>query len=201
MDQRDNREARASGGVSDRAPATVSVPAKDSLGGEAQAPNRVSASGKLNVSRRHLENVCSPSYIEHVGPIEKARKRLAILAVAHEAEAAGRRNLTRHAAHVATSATKREIQPQACHLGASDHNPHLRVFLALARGQLPQIVPFDHLSLGSVRTKGSVVGAELPQPLGPRAKIVFREILDAEPFGRRFAQRRRHQRVARRHGR
>jgi len=107
MNQADNREARASS-VADRGPATIGVPAED-LAGEAQAAHSVPARGKLHAASWHLENVCSARCVEHVRPLEEARERLTVLAVADEAEAGGRRDLARDAAHVAAPAPKREV--------------------------------------------------------------------------------------------
>ena len=52
---------------------------------------------------------------------EETRERLAISAVADEAEAGGRRDFACNAAHVAAPAPKREVQRSACHVSASDH--------------------------------------------------------------------------------
>src|SRR5215472_983554 len=60
-------------------------------------------------SVRHLEDVRTTGRIEHVRPIEEARERLAVLAVADEAEAGGRGDITCYAAHAAASAAKREV--------------------------------------------------------------------------------------------
>src|SRR5262245_17757256 len=107
MNQADNWEARASS-VADRGPATIGVPAED-LAGEAQAAHSVRARGKPQASRWHLENVCSARCVEHVRPLEEARERLTVLAIADEAEAGGRRDFARAAEHVAASTTKREV--------------------------------------------------------------------------------------------
>jgi dGTP triphosphohydrolase len=56
-----------------------------------------------------VEDVCSTRFIEHVWPLEEARERLTVLAVADETEAGVRRNFVRDAAHVAASAAKQEI--------------------------------------------------------------------------------------------
>src|SRR6516225_4274535 len=107
MNEAYNRKARA-GSVADRGPATISVPAKD-LVGEAQAAHRVHARGKLHATHWHLEDLGSVCCVEHVGPLEEARERLAVLAVADEAEAGVRRNFARDAAHAAALAAKREV--------------------------------------------------------------------------------------------
>jgi hypothetical protein len=107
MNDADNREAWA-GSVADRGPATISVPAED-LAGEVQAAHSVRAGGKLHTARWHVEDVCSTRFIEHVWPLEEARERLTVLAVADETEAGVRRNFVRDAAHVAASAAKQEI--------------------------------------------------------------------------------------------
>ncbi len=107
MNQTDNWEARANS-VANRGPATIGVPAED-LAGEAQAAHSVRAPGKLHAAGWHLENVCSARYVEHVRPLEEARERLTVLAVADEAEASGRRNLARQSAYAAAPAPKREV--------------------------------------------------------------------------------------------
>src|SRR5262252_2144125 len=116
MNEADNRKARA-GSIADRGPATISVPAKD-LVGEAQAAHRVHARGKLHATRRHLEDLGSACCVEHVRPLEEARERLAVLAVADEAEAGVRRNFGRDAAHTAALAAKRKVLRigPGCHL-------------------------------------------------------------------------------------
>jgi hypothetical protein len=58
--------------------------------------------------QRHLEDVGSAGRVEHVRPLEETRERLAILAVADEAEAGGRRDVACDAAHAAAPAPKRE---------------------------------------------------------------------------------------------
>ena len=98
MNQRDNREARPGGGVANRGPATIGVPAQH-LVGEAQAPHGVRARGELHAPGRHLEDVRSAGRVEHVRPLEETRERLAVLAVADEAEAGGGRDIVRDAAH------------------------------------------------------------------------------------------------------
>jgi len=69
----------------------------------------------------HLEDVRSACGVERVWPLQETRERLAVLTVADEAEAAGRRDIACNAAHVAAPAPKREVQRQACHINASDH--------------------------------------------------------------------------------
>src|SRR5262245_14709937 len=56
VDETDNREARAGSGVTDRGPATISVPAED-LAGETQAAHSVPARNKLHAAGRQLKNV------------------------------------------------------------------------------------------------------------------------------------------------
>ena len=107
MNEADNREARA-GSIADRGSATISVPAED-LAGEAQAAHSVRARCKPHAARWHLEDVCPGRCVEHVRPLEEARERLAVLAVAEEAEAGVRRNFARDAAHAAAPAAKREV--------------------------------------------------------------------------------------------
>ena len=70
----------AGGGVGNRRPATLGVPAQD-LAGEAQASHRVGARGEFYARGRHMEDVRSAGGVEHVRPIEEARERLAVLAV------------------------------------------------------------------------------------------------------------------------
>jgi hypothetical protein len=107
MNEADNRESRP-GSVGDWCPATLSVPAEDPAG-EVQAAHGLRAGGKLHAARRHMEDIRSARSIEHVRPLEKARKRLAVLAVADETEARIWRNLVGDAAYVAAQAAKREI--------------------------------------------------------------------------------------------
>jgi len=102
MNEADNRKARA-GSVADRGPATISVPAED-VGGEAQAAHSVHARSKLHTTRWHLEDLCSARCVEHVRPLEEARERLAVPAVADEAKAGVRRNFACDAAHAAAPA-------------------------------------------------------------------------------------------------
>jgi hypothetical protein len=106
MNEGDNREARASGGVSDRRPATIGVPAED-LSGEAQAPHGVGAGGQLHASRRHLKDVRAAGCVEHFRPLQTKRKPV-------DGETPRRR-------YVAAPAPKREVQPRACRVNASDH--------------------------------------------------------------------------------
>jgi hypothetical protein len=115
MYEADNRKARP-GSIAKRGPATIGIPAED-FAGETQATHRVRASGKLHATRWHLENVCSACCVEHVRPLEEARERLAILAIANEAEASGRRN---HRARGRT-APKREVYGHACLVIACQH--------------------------------------------------------------------------------
>ena len=49
----------------------------------------------------HLEDVRSACGVERVWPLQETRERLAVLTVADEAEAAGRRDIACNAAHVA----------------------------------------------------------------------------------------------------
>ncbi len=108
MNDADHREARA-GGVGDRGVATIGVPAENAFIGEAQAAQGVGARGELHARWRHLEDVGAADGIEHIGPIKEVCERLAVFAVAEEAEAGGRRNLAREAAHMAATAPKREV--------------------------------------------------------------------------------------------
>jgi len=121
MNHGDDREARAGGGVADRGPATIGVPAEDALVGKAQAPHGVRTRSEFHAPGRHLEDVRTAGGVEHVRPLQEACERLAVLTVADEAEAGGRRDVARNAAHVAALAPKREVQRRACHVNASDH--------------------------------------------------------------------------------
>jgi hypothetical protein len=107
MNEADNRESRA-GSVRHWGPATISVPAEDPAG-EVEAAHGVGARGKLHAARWHMEDIRSACCIDHVRLFEEARKRLAVQAVADEAEAGVWRNFVRDAAHVAAPASKREI--------------------------------------------------------------------------------------------
>jgi hypothetical protein len=75
---------------------------------EAQASHGVRARGELHAPGRHLEDVRSACRVEHVRPIEKTRERLAVLAVADEAEAGGWGDVACDAAHAAAPAPKRK---------------------------------------------------------------------------------------------
>jgi len=97
MNQREHREARVDGRVADRGPATIGVPADD-LAGEAYAAQGLRTRGEPHPGRRHLEDVGAAGGVEHIRPREEARERLAVLAVAEESKARGRRDLTRDAA-------------------------------------------------------------------------------------------------------
>jgi hypothetical protein len=111
MDQGDNREARAGGGVGDRSSTTIGVPAQDlRVVAEAQAPEGVRPRGEPHAARRHLENVRPARRVEHIRSIEKKRERLAILAVADKPEASGRRDLACKSANVTAPAAKRKVQ-------------------------------------------------------------------------------------------
>ena len=96
------------GSVRHWGPATISVPAEDP-GGEVEAAQGIRARSNLHAARWHMEDICSACCIEHIRPLQEARERLAVLAVADEAEAGVRRNLLRHAAHVTAPATKQKI--------------------------------------------------------------------------------------------
>src|SRR5262245_24686462 len=62
--------------------------------------------------------VCALVAREHARrrPLQEMRERLAVLAVADKAEAAGRRDVARNSAHAAARAPKREVQRQVCHV-------------------------------------------------------------------------------------
>ena len=104
----DDREVRPGGGVGNRGPATIGVPAQN-LVREAQAPKGVRARGELHAPGRHLEDVCPAGRVEHVRSLEETGERLAVLAVADEAEAGGRGDVARDAAHTAALTPKREV--------------------------------------------------------------------------------------------
>ena len=102
MNERYDRKARVGGGVSDRSATTISVPAQD-FAGKAQAAQLLEAGGERHLTRRHLENVRAASCVENVRSFKEARKRLAVLAVADEPEAGGRRNRAGDAARTTTT--------------------------------------------------------------------------------------------------
>jgi hypothetical protein len=108
MNHADDREVRPGGGVGNRGPATIGVPAQNFVG-EAQAPHGVRARDERHAPGRHLEDVRSAGRIEHVRPLEETRERLAVLAVADEAEAGGWGDVACDAAHAAAPAPKREV--------------------------------------------------------------------------------------------
>src|SRR5215467_7474603 len=124
VDQSDQGDARARG-VADRGPATIGVPAVDSPVAEAQASHGVHARGELHAPRRHVEDVRTAGGVEHVRPLEEAGERLAVLAIADEAQAAHWRDVARNAAHAATPAPEREVQGRASHVNASDRGSAL----------------------------------------------------------------------------
>src|SRR6516165_2641191 len=109
MNEPDDREARAGGGVSDWDAATMSVPAQD-FAGEPQAAQGVGTCRERHPTRRQLENVRATGSVENVRLFEETRKRLAVLAVADEAEAGGRRNRAGEAAHTTTTASQRDTR-------------------------------------------------------------------------------------------
>lgn len=114
MNDANNREARA-GSVADRGPATFGVPAEHHVG-EMQAAHGVGAGRNLHAAHWHLEYVCSACRVEHVRPIEEACECLAILAVADETQALGRRNAARDTAYMAAPAPKREVRRHPRHI-------------------------------------------------------------------------------------
>src|SRR5215472_16548635 len=107
MNERDDREARAGGGVGDGDAATISVPAQD-FAGEPQAAQGLGTCREGHPTRRQLENVRAAGSVENVRPFEEMRKRLAVLAVADETEAGGTRKRV-EAAHTTTTASQRDI--------------------------------------------------------------------------------------------
>src|SRR5262249_268319 len=74
-----------------------------------QAPKGVRARCELHAPGRHLEDVRTTGRVEYVRPLEETRERLAVLAVAEEAEAGEPGDITRYAAHTAALAPKREV--------------------------------------------------------------------------------------------
>jgi hypothetical protein len=100
-------KARA-GRVAYRGPATIRVPSED-LAGEVQTAHSVHTRYQFHPACWHLKDIGSTRIVEHVRPLQKARERLTVLAVANEAEAGGRRNVSRNPAHVPAPAPKREI--------------------------------------------------------------------------------------------
>jgi hypothetical protein len=103
-----DREVRPGSGVGNRRPATLGVPAQD-LVGETQTPHGIRPRGELHAARRHPKDIRSAGRVEHVHPFEETSERLAVLAVADEAEAGGRGDIARDTAHVAAPAPKREV--------------------------------------------------------------------------------------------
>jgi hypothetical protein len=71
MNHADDWEARPSGGVGNRGPAAIGVPAQDPLG-EAQTPQGVRAHGELHMPGRRLEDVGSAGRVEQSA---RSRKR------------------------------------------------------------------------------------------------------------------------------
>src|SRR5262249_24404767 len=118
MNERDYRKARVGGGVSDRGAATISVPAQD-FAGKAQAAQSLEDRSERHLTQRNLENVRAAGSVENVRSFEEARKRLAVLAVADEAEADGRRNRAGDAARTAATASQRDIYHLAFSIGCS----------------------------------------------------------------------------------
>jgi hypothetical protein len=68
----------------------------------------IRAGGEGHARGRHMDDVGAASVVEHVRPLEKARERLAVCAVADEAKAGVRGNLAGDAAHVAAPTAERE---------------------------------------------------------------------------------------------
>jgi len=126
MKERDKRKARAGSRTGDRRPATRGVPAEN-LCGEAQAAHGIPASGQRHPSWRHLEHVTAAGGVEHIRPPEEAREILAILAVANEAKAGGRRDLVRDAAHPAALAAEGEIDRSVRHVNSGDQSSPIKI--------------------------------------------------------------------------
>src|SRR5579863_8096587 len=89
--------------------AAIRVPPENFFG-EAQAPQRIRAGGKLQAARRHLKDVRATGGIEYVGAHKKMRERLTILAVADKPEARRRRHVTRDTAYMAAPAPKWKVK-------------------------------------------------------------------------------------------
>ena len=109
MDKTDERKAWADG-IADRGAATIGIPAKDAVGREAHATHCVSTGSELYAANWHLEDVCSARFVEHVRSFQKTRERLAILAVADQAQACGWPRYASDSAHVTTSTAQRNLR-------------------------------------------------------------------------------------------
>jgi hypothetical protein len=103
---------------------TIGIPAQDPAEG-LQPAHRIGARSERHAAGRHMEDICAACLIEHVRPLKKARKRLAVGAVADKPQAGVRRNLVCNASHVAAQATTPEMIFWAlshdiwlCHLNA-----------------------------------------------------------------------------------
>ncbi|PWT79098.1 MAG: hypothetical protein C5B58_14315 [Acidobacteria bacterium] len=116
MYEADYREARAGGAVGDRGTAAIGVPAQN-LPRETYAAHGIRAGGEGQARRRQMDDVGAAGGVEHVRPLQKSRERLAIRAVADEAEAFRRRNHARDAAHAAAAAAEREVLGRERHCG------------------------------------------------------------------------------------
>ncbi len=108
MDHSDDREARRRRRVRDRRPAAVDVPAKH-LWREPHAPKRVQTLFEPHAPGWHLVDVCATCCVEHVGPLEEARERAAVLAIANKAEPIGRRHVAGNSDRRAAPASKRNV--------------------------------------------------------------------------------------------
>jgi hypothetical protein len=104
MNERDYRETRVGGGVSDWGAATVSEPTQE-FAGKTYATQSIQAGGERHLTRRQLENLRAAASVENVWSLKKTRKRLAVLAIADKAEAGGRRNRAGDAAQMTTTAS------------------------------------------------------------------------------------------------
>ena len=78
-------------------------------------------------SLRHVEDVRSARGVQHVRPIEETRERLAITAVANEAQTARWGDVACDAAHAAAPTPKRKVQGHVS-LTSGGLLPRVRVF-------------------------------------------------------------------------
>jgi len=108
MNDADDREPRTRR-IRDRSAAARAVPAKDPAMAQADASQRVCSCGQPDAPGRHLEDVRSAGRVEDIVPFEEPRERLAVLAIADQAQPRGRPDFTGDAAQAATAAPKRQV--------------------------------------------------------------------------------------------
>jgi hypothetical protein len=118
MYETDHWEARAGSAVGDGGAAAIGVPSQN-LPRETYAAHGIHTGSEGDARRRHMRDVCAAGGVEHVEPLQKARKRLTVRAVAEEAEAFRRRNHARNASHAAAAAAQREVQGRERHANRS----------------------------------------------------------------------------------